>query len=77
MPVIMTSHIAKSSKSCHASHAGGIIHAALPRMSPYMSRAIGTIHAQERPTATINAAPITQRSRMSAASSALRSLTTA
>ena len=46
MAVIITAHIAHSSKRCGASHRGVIIQALAPVIGPYMSRAITTIHVQ-------------------------------
>ena len=47
MPVIMTVHIAQSSKRCGRSQFAVIIQALAPVIGPYMSRAITTIQIQE------------------------------
>ena len=47
MPVIMTVHIAQSSKRCGTSQFAVIIQALAPVIGPYMSRAITTIHIQQ------------------------------
>lgn len=47
IPAIITIHIATSNSRCARSHVSVIIHADGPIIEPYMSRAIGTIHAQQ------------------------------
>src|SRR5262245_8776941 len=65
----MATHMAKSSARCVLFQLRVIIHAAGPDMLPYMSSAIGTIHAQQAP-ATRTSEPITNsRSRRIARSS--------
>src|SRR5271169_1314021 len=51
-----------------------IIQADAPFMEPYMSRAIGTIHAQHKAIATTNAAPTSSRSRRSSDSTEVREI---
>jgi hypothetical protein len=46
MPVIITAHIAHSSRRCGTSQTGVIIHALAPVIGPYMSPAIATIQSQ-------------------------------
>src|SRR5687768_3703971 len=46
MPAIITAHIAHNSSRCSPSQSVRIIQADGPVIGPYMSRAIGTIHAQ-------------------------------
>src|ERR1017187_7686094 len=74
MPAIMTAHMAKSSTRWVASQVSVIIQADAPVMGPYMSRAIGTIHAQLNTIATTSAAPTSSRSRRSSDSTEVREI---
>lgn len=47
MPIIITTHMAHNNAMWGASQRSVIIHAADPDIEPYMSRLIGTIHAQQ------------------------------
>ena len=76
MPSIIAVHMAKSSARCAAFHEGVIIHAEAPVMSPYMSRAIGTIHAQQAPATSSSEPSTSQRSYVTARSREVRSITT-
>src|SRR3989440_8210721 len=62
MPIIITIHIADSSSTCLVSHTRVIIHAEGPDIAPYMSRAIGTIHAKQRTGIATSAATRMRRS---------------
>src|ERR1051325_8278626 len=69
MPIIIAVHIAKSSARWLPFHTRVIIQAEGPVMSPYMSRAIGTIQAQQAPATSSSEPSTSQRSRMTACSS--------
>ena len=56
MPAIITAHIAQSNSTWVASHVIVIIQADGPVMAPYMSRAIGPIHAQQSTVTTVRPA---------------------
>ena len=60
---IMTAHIVHSSSRCVPSQTLVIIQADGPVIAPYMSRAIATIHHQERSSTITTAAVKTARSR--------------
>src|SRR5688500_10262558 len=72
MPAIITAHIAQSSARCGPSQFMVIIHAAGPRIDPYMSRAIRTIHAQLTDVVTSSTATSNARGYRSTASTAVR-----
>ena len=62
MPVIITVHIAKSSARWGASQRPVIIQTDGPLIGPYMSRPMGTIHAQLSSVRTSNDAMTRTRS---------------
>src|SRR5882724_3675414 len=74
MPIIMTTHIANSSTRCVKSHVRVIIHADEPSIAPYISRAIGTIHAQQSPVVIISAPMMSHRSLSNTDSNEVRSV---
>ena len=65
MAVIITAHIATSSRTCGQFHAAVIIQAAAPFIGPYMSRAISTIQSHAAmgtaPRTTSDHAPVVQK----------------
>src|SRR3954454_14293992 len=69
MPVIMTAHIAASSAVCETPPRVCIIQAEAPLIGPYMSRPIGTIHAQQSIDSIASEAMTRTRSRSTADSS--------
>src|SRR5688572_4720025 len=73
MAAIITAHIAHNSSKCGPSQTVRIIHADGPVIGPYMSRAIGTIHAQLRIVITSRPAKAPMCSRARRRSSAVGS----
>src|ERR1700758_1630757 len=71
MPTIITLHIANSSARWRTSQGGVIIQADARVIGPYMSRAIGTIHAQQRSGTMIRSAARAGRSRCAIASTSV------
>jgi hypothetical protein len=63
IPIIITDHIARSIAVCGVSQTVVIIQAEGPVMAPYISGAIGTIHAQQRSVMATSAATRISRSR--------------
>jgi hypothetical protein len=58
---IITAHISQSRPMCRQVHTGVIIQADNPVIGPYMSRAMGTIHSQQRRVIAISAVMVASR----------------